>query len=440
MSSHNLSKQSPGLVVIGGGQASAQMIEVARQEGYEGPVTLVSEEPVLPYQRPPLSKQYLAGAHGEDWLLYRPDAFYTQHAVTLCLGSRAAAIDREKRQVTLESGEHIPYARLALATGTRAAILKVPGGDHARVFYIRTLADVARLQPVLGELNHVTIVGAGFIGLEVAAVLARMGKAVDVLARDSRVLPRLGCAGISTFLQDYHIRKGVAFHLSTVVAGIAGADGGRVKVLCGDGREILTDAVIAGIGAVPNTALAQRAGLACDNGIVVDEYAVSTDPYILAAGDCTNHPNRHAGRRLRLETVHNAVEQGRTAGFTIAGKARPYEQTPWVWSDQFDLRIQSVGVPDDFDAEVVRGDPGRGQFSVFQYQGQRLTGATMVNQPLVFAATRRILNARLSLSPDEAADSRFDLQSLAKKRPSLDFDRPWPTRQEKAGAKSWGHA
>lgn len=428
-----------GLVVIGGGQASTQLIEVARQEGYGGPITLITEEPVLPYQRPPLSKQYLGGSQGQDWLLYRPADFYPKNRVDVHLGSRALSIDRAQRQVILYSGERIPYGKLALATGTRAALLDVPGGDHPNVFYIRTLADVERLKPLLGSLNSIAIVGAGFIGLEAAAVLVKMGKKVDVLARHDRVLPRLYCEPVSRFLQDHHQRQGVNFALRTSVASIEAPARGQLKVISGDGSVFPCDAVIVGIGAIPNTELAQAAGLDCDNGIVVDEFAVTSDPDILAAGDCTNHPNPFARQRLRLETVHNAVEQGRTAGFTIAGKAEPYRQTPWVWSDQFKLRIQSVGIPDGVDQEVVRGSIASGQFSVFQFRGGQLIAATMVNQPLVFGATRRILNERIPLTPDETADSCFDLQSLPKKRARLDFDVPWPTRFEKARAKSWGH-
>jgi 3-phenylpropionate/trans-cinnamate dioxygenase ferredoxin reductase component len=433
VSSHN-----PGLVVIGGGQASIQLIEVARQEGYSDPVTLISAEASLPYQRPPLSKQYLAGEHDEDWLLYRPGDFYRRHQVKVLLDSTVVGINRDARQVSLEDGTKVSYATLALATGARATQLTVPGHSLDKVYYIRTIDDVNRLRPRVPEVGSVTIIGAGFIGLEAAAVLARLGKKVTVLASQDRILAKLGCPQVSEFLHREHTRHGVELALNAKVSAIRQLEGGDVEVSCEDGRVFASQMVIVGIGAIPNVELFETSGLACDNGIVVDEYAVTSDPNIVAAGDCTSHPSGHGKRQLRLETVHNAVEQGRTAGFTVAGKRQPYVQTPWVWSDQYKLRIQSVGISEGYDHTVVRGSPAQGSFTVFYFHCDHLLAATSINQPHVFAATRRILNERLPLSHQEAADEGCNLRNLPMRRVQLDFEVPWPSRVDKHRTTEWG--
>jgi 3-phenylpropionate/trans-cinnamate dioxygenase ferredoxin reductase component len=428
-----------GLVVIGAGQASAQLIEVARQNGYAAPITLIGEEPVLPYQRPPLSKQFLAGAKDAAWLRYRPAAFYAGNGVELRLGQRAIAIDRAACSVVLESGDTIAYSLLALVTGARSRRLDVPGDDLDAVYYIRTLADVNRLQPRLADVRRVTIIGAGFIGLEAAAVLVQLGKQVTLLAAQDRVLPKLGCVELSRFLQDEHAKHGVQIIADADVAALNACAGGGIEVCCRNGAVYVSDIVLAGIGAVANTEIAEAAGLECDNGIVVDAFAQTSDATIVAAGDCTNHPSGHSRQRLRLETVHNAVEQGRTAGLSIAGKPEAYVQAPWLWSDQYDLRIQSVGVADEHDQAVTRGSIARGSFTRFYFRQGHLLAATSVNHPLVFGAVRRILNSRIPVTPDEAANSIFDLATLARPQPALDFEIPWPTRAEKK-ASLWGHA
>jgi 3-phenylpropionate/trans-cinnamate dioxygenase ferredoxin reductase subunit len=430
---------SPGLLVIGGGQASAQLIEVARQNGYAEPITLISEEPVLPYQRPPLSKQFLAGAKDAAWLRYRPDDFYGSNGVALRLGQRAIAIDRSAFSVVLGSGEVLFYSSLALTTGTRSRRLTVPGDELDSIYYIRTLADVCRLQTRLAGARSVTIIGAGFIGLEAAAVLVQLGKQVTLLAAQERVLPKLGCVELSNFLQAEHTKHGVKIVCNAEVAALNACAGGGIEVFCTNGAVHEADIVLVGIGALPNTEIAEAAGLECNNGIVVNTFAQTSDTAIVAAGDCTNHPSGHSRQRLRLETVHNALEQGRTAGLTIAGKREAYVQAPWLWSDQYDLRIQSVGVADEHDQAVTRGSIARGSFTRFYFRQGHLLAATSVNQPLVFGATRRLLNEGISITPDEASNANVDLAALAQRRPMLDFEIPWLTRAEKK-ARLWGHA
>jgi 3-phenylpropionate/trans-cinnamate dioxygenase ferredoxin reductase subunit len=427
------------LVVIGGGQAAAQLIEVARQQGYEGAITLVSDEPVLPYQRPPLSKQYLTGLYGPDWLLYRPKHFYEKFDIAVQLGRRAAEIDRTAATVRLDDGTQLSYDRLALTTGARARRLMVPGAEHPHVFYIRTLTDVDGLRFRLGAARRVVIVGAGFIGLETAAVLVQTGIEVTLLATGDRLIPRIAGSEVASFLLDQHLMHGVNVVMLTMVSALRDLGNGCVAVILEDGRSYEADIVLIGIGAVANVELAEAAGLLCDDGVMVDELARTSDPAIVAAGDCTNHPNGLLGRRLRLETVHKAVEQGRTAGATIAGQVLPYTQSPWVWSDQYKLRLQSVGVPDGYDSTVLRGKLADGRFSLFYYCGDSLLAVSCINQPLVFGAVRRILNERIPLHAGQAADTTFDLTQLPSRNTTLDFDIPWPTKFEKRHvALAWG--
>jgi 3-phenylpropionate/trans-cinnamate dioxygenase ferredoxin reductase component len=427
------------LVVIGGGQAATQLIEVARQKGFEGTITLVSDEPILPYQRPPLSKQYLTGLYGPDWLLYRPERFYEKFAIVVRLGRLATEIDRATAKVRLDDGTQLPYDKLALAMGARSRRLTVPGVDQPHVFYIRTLADVDGLRARLDATRSVVIVGAGLIGLEVAAVLVQTGVDVTLLAAGDRLIPRIVDGEIASFLLDHHLRHGVNVVMRATVVALGDLGNGRVAVVLEDGRSYQADMVLIGIGAMANVELAEAAGLLCDNGIVVNELARTSDPAIVAAGDCTNHPNGLVGRRLRLETVHNAVEQGRTAGATIAGQELPYIQSPWVWSDQYKLRLQSVGVSEGYDRTVLRGRPAEGRFSLFYYRGDDLLAVNCINQPLIFGAVRRLLNERIPLHPDEAADTGFDLTRPLPRTTTLAFDIPWRTKFEKQQpALAWG--
>jgi 3-phenylpropionate/trans-cinnamate dioxygenase ferredoxin reductase subunit len=428
-------------VVVGGGQAAAQLIEVARQEGFQGHVTLVTEEPVLPYQRPPLSKQFLAGHYAADWLLYRPADFYTKHTIDVRLGRRAVEIDRARGTVRLDDDSLVAYDQLALTTGARARRLELEGDALDSVCYIRTLADVESLRPKLQASRRIVIIGGGFIGLEAAAVLVQLGHTVTLLAASAEVIPRIATRDISGFLIEAHRRHGVSILPNTTVTALNVRANERIDVVTHTGEVHTADLVIAGIGAEPTVELAQAAGLRCDNGIVVDAYARTTDPAIVAAGDCTNHPNALLGANLRLETVHNAVEQGRTAGATVAGKELPYVQVPWVWSDQYGLRIQSVGVMEGFNRTYLRGDPARGSFAIFYYRDDALLAASTINLPMAFGAVRRALNHGIPLTPEQATDPKFDLASFAKRRARLSFDVPWPTRFEKQQRSlAWGHA
>jgi len=432
------SANKAGIVVVGGGQAAAQLIETLRYEGYAGGITLVGDEPGLPYQRPPLSKQYLAGARAPDWLLYRPSAFYARHGVDTLLGVAASAIDRAARRITLADGRTIAYDQLAIATGCRVRKLSVPGAevcDVGGVHYLRTIADVDRIRARLTTARRVVIIGGGFIGLEVAAMLVQLGHTVTVLEAQDRVLPRVVAPLVAEFFSHQHQRHGVRIVTGAHVVELRVGPEQTREIVCADGERHLADLLIVGIGVLPNVELAQAAGLACDRasgGIIVDEYARSSDAHIVAAGDCASQPHPRSGGHMRLETVHNAVEQARTAATTLCGKEVPYRQAPWVWSDQYALRLQAVGMIEGADTEVLRGDPATGKFSLFYFQDERLLAAHCVNRSADFAATRRLLNEDIALTHAQAADATFELSQLLPARVRLRFDQPWPPRSRSA--------
>jgi len=374
-------------------------------------VTLVAEEAFHPYQRPPLSKDYLAGKVELQRLMFRPSTFYEQHAIDLRLGVAATAIDPAGARVTLADGSELGYSGLALTTGTRVRALPAPGAELPGVHYLRTIADVDAIRAELGAATNIVIIGGGFIGLEVAAVARAARKQVTVLEMQERVMPRVVSPTVSEFYQRYHKRKGVKIVTGARVAELKAGEGRVGAVLCDDGSEHPADLVIIGIGVLPNITRAEAAGLKCANGIVVDELARTSDPRVVAAGDCTNHYNPLLKRRLRLESVQNAVDQAKTAAATLLGEELPYTQVPWFWTDQYDLKMQMAGISEGYDAEVVRGDPKEKAFSVFYFRDERLLAVDSVNRPADHMQSRRLLQAGAALSREQAADPEFELKS-----------------------------
>ena len=416
-----------GIVVIGGGQAAAQLVDEVRRLDADVPLSLYTQETLLPYQRPPLSKQLLRGEHDLDWLLYRPAEFYRARNVRVVTGARVAAIHRDRRELELAAGSRVPYGRLALATGCRVRRLAVPGGEH--VHYIRSHADTGAITAQLGAARRVVVVGGGFIGLETAASLRQGGVAVTLLVQQSRVLEQLAAPEISACLAGLQAAHGVAVHCGVTVSAVERDSSGTLQVLTSDGGAYPADLVVAGIGVTPCSELAEAAGLRVDNGIEVDEHALTSDPDIVAAGDCTSHPSPLLARRLRLETVHNAVEQARVAAATLCGEPRTYAQIPWVWSDQFDCRFQGVGYAPGYDSTVLRGDPGSGRFSVFYFAGPRPLAMHAVNAPREFAAARCLFNRQLAPSRAQVEDPGWDLvtaaANLVDRSAGIRFDRGW---------------
>jgi 3-phenylpropionate/trans-cinnamate dioxygenase ferredoxin reductase subunit len=398
---------SERVVIVGAGQAGGQIAATLRIAGYAGEIALVGEEIHAPYHRPPLSKAYLAGKVDIAQVLLRPADFYVKHAIDLKLGARVVAIDRAQNCVTLTTGEMLPYSWLALATGARVRSLPIPGAHDPHVFYLRTLADIDHIRSALAGAARIVIIGGGFVGLEAAAVLRTSGLAVTVVEIQDRLMPRVVSPTVSAFYLELHGKRGVEVVTNTGVNAIVGR-----AVQLTNGRTVPADAVIIGVGVVPNVELAQAAGLACDNGIVVDNCARTEDPRIVAAGDCTQHPNALLGRRLRLESVHNAVEQAATAAKTILRIPHPYSQVPWFWSDQYEFKLQMVGISTGYDSEVVRGAIANGKFSVFHYREGKLLAIDSVNRPVDYMQGRRLLGAGLSPTPAQVADAAFDLKTI----------------------------
>jgi 3-phenylpropionate/trans-cinnamate dioxygenase ferredoxin reductase component len=400
------------IVIVGGGQAGGQLASELRTLGHAGPITLVSEEPWIPYKRPPLAKTYLAGSVPRESLYVMPQASFDKARVDFIGGVRATRIDRTARVLELADGRRLGYDRLALCTGSRARTLNLPGADSPGIYPLRTLADVDAIHTHCGAGRRAVIVGGGFIGLEAAAVLRKMEMQVTVLEGLPRVLARVTAPPVSAFYERVHREAGVDLRTDVKLQGFAPRDAG-VDVLLGDGTSITADVVIIGIGIVPNVELAQDAGLAVDNGIVVDEATQTSDPHIVAAGDCTSHPSAFLGRRLRLESVPNALEQSRVAARTLLGQTASYNAVPWFWSDQYDLKLQMVGISAGHDQVVLRGDPAtQRNFTAFYLAQGRIIAVDCVSRPQEFMLAKKLVADKAALDPAALADEGQPLKSL----------------------------
>lgn len=401
------------IVIIGASHAGAHLAEALHRENWSGGILLIGDEPELPYNRPPLSKDFLAGKMDEDRLPIRDASFFAERGIVTLFGRRAVAIDRTARTVTTDDGAQHGYTGLALATGARPRHLGVAGEQLDGVFVLRTVADVRRIRAHLDRTRRVVVVGGGFIGLECAASLRGLGKEVTVFEARERLMPRVVPPLISEFYTRLHEDHGVRILCDAGVSGFAG-EGGRVTgVERADGTLFPADMVVVGIGVVPNVELARDCGLDCDNGIVVDERARTSDAAIVAAGDCTNHPNRFFGGRVRLESVQNATDQSRTAAATLVGRDLPYDAVPWFWSDQFGVKLQMVGTSQGHDRHAVRGDVAARRFSAFYFKDERLTGVDSLNSPADHMAARRLIAAGTAITSEQAADPAVDLRKLA---------------------------
>jgi 3-phenylpropionate/trans-cinnamate dioxygenase ferredoxin reductase subunit len=398
------------LIVVGGSYAGLQIALSARAAGFAEAILLLGDEPHLPYQRPPLSKGFLTGKVAETALPIRPAAVLEQNRIEPVLGVRATAIDRAAHTVTTSDGRTLRYGRLALAVGCRPRLLPVAGAVLDGVLYLRTLDDAIALKARMPQAQSVAIIGGGFIGLEIAASMAQLGKEVTVVEALPRVLARALPVRLSDFLTGVHRGAGVRLRTQTSVAEIEG-EGGRARAIrLGDGTRCPADLVIVGIGVLPNVELAAEAGLSCQDGIVADAFGRTDDPEIVAAGDCTRHPNRFSpGAPIRLESVQNALDQAKTAGNTIAGVLKPYDAVPWFWSDQYDLKLQMVGLSQGHDEAVVRGAPEEQKFSVFYFRDGALIGIDSINRPGDHMAGRQLIPAGTTLTPQQAGDPTFDL-------------------------------
>ena len=389
------------VVIIGGGQGGFQTAASLRAEGFEEPITLIGDEPNIPYQRPPLSKGFLLGKQEQRHAELRPVAFYETQRIAL-VTARATAIDRLARHVILDSGERIEYDTLVLATGARNKLL-----PHENVLYLRTLAEAAEIRERLTSAQDVVVIGGGFIGLEVAAAARTLSKQVTVIEGQARLMARVVAPVVSEYFRGQHEQKGVDVLLNAELHGIF-----EKEVLLGERMRRPADLVIAGIGVIPNVELALDAGLPVGNGITVDEYLRTPDERIFAIGDCAESPNPFAGALARLESVQNAVDQAAFVAKTIVGHGAPYASVPWFWTDQYDIHMQMAGLPTGFDQVVTRGDHTSSKFSVFYFRERKLCSVDSINRPADHLAARKLIGARTALSPDQAADESFDLKTV----------------------------
>jgi 3-phenylpropionate/trans-cinnamate dioxygenase ferredoxin reductase subunit len=400
------------IVIVGAGQAAMQAVDTLRRRGFAGELTLVGDEPSPPYQRPPLSKKYLAGSVDRERLLIRPAAFFADHAVTTHFGHRVTDIARRERHVRLDDGRVLPYDALLLATGSRPRPLLAPGRELAGVHYLRTIADADRIREECAAGGRVIIIGGGYIGLEVAATARERGMEVTVLEMAPRVMSRVTSPEVSAFYEAEHARHGVRIHCNENVRALHGdARTGRVRaVLTEEGGEYAADLVIAGVGVAPADELARAAGLECENGVVTDAHCRTADEAIYAAGDCASHLNRQYGRHMRLESVDNAFEQGTTVALNLLGTETVHDKVPWFWSDQFDLKLIIVGVGAGYDSAIVRGSPATRSFSICYLRGGELVALDSINTPKDQMAARKLIAAHARPQPDKLADPAIPLK------------------------------
>lgn len=401
---------SERIVIVGAGHAAGQVVSTLRHRDFGGEIVVLGDEPWLPYQRPPLSKKYLSGDLPRDRLLIRPPEFYDEPGTDVRLGMRVDEIDRGRGEVRA-GGDRIGYDRLVIATGASVRRLAIDGADLDGVHYLRSIDDVDRIRGALEGVTRVAIVGAGYIGLEVAAVLAGRDLDVTVVEMAERVMSRVVSPQVSAFFEREHKSRGVRLMLSTGIAAFEG-DARVSGIRTNRGDVVPADLVVVGIGIQPNTELADAAGLAVDNGIVVDDTCRTADPAIYAVGDCTLHPSRVYDRTLRLESVHNAVEQAKTAALCIVGDETHYDQVPWFWSDQYDIKLQIAGLSEDYDDVVIRGDMETRSFSCLYLDDGRLIAVDAINAPRDFMQSKPLIAAGARPDPGLIADTGTSLADL----------------------------
>ena len=385
------------VVIIGGGHAAAEAVTSLRMNDWEGGICLISDETHLPYQRPPLSKAYFNDQISAEKLAIKKMTVYEKTATHLMLGRRAQEIDRTNKVVILDNGDSVVYTKLIIATGTRARKLSIEGADLPCVNYLRTLDDVTRIKEKVRSGTRLLVVGAGYIGLEIAASATKLGAQVTVLEAIDRVLARVTCETMSKFYQDLHRDAGVDIRLSVGVARFE-ANGQAYRAVLNNGSTVDFDVVIVGIGVLPNVELAEQAGLECNNGIVVNEFTQTNDENVFAIGDCCNHPNLFYDRRVRLESVPNAMEQAKTAASVITGNPKPYSAFPWFWSDQYDVKLQTAGLSEGYTEFVVRGEPKGKKFCIFYLKGNKLIAMDAINSAPDFMKAKQLIQNKCEIS------------------------------------------
>ncbi len=399
------------IAIAGAGHAAGQAVATLKQKKFGGHIVLVGDEPYLPYQRPPLSKKFLAGEMPAERLAIKPAVFYDDPQIDLRLSTRVDSIDRNTRRLTTTSKDTIAYDKLILALGSRVRKVDVEGSQLDGIHYLRSIADVDDIRAAVSAGARVVIVGAGYVGLEVAAVCRQLGLDVTVIEMADRVMSRVVSPQVSDFYQKTHESRGVKLLLSTGLSAFRG-DGKVESVLTSDGQTLGADFVVVGIGILPNAELAESAGLEVNDGIVVNDQCQTSDPNIYAIGDCTSHPNAIYNRQLRLESVHNALEQAKTAASNICGIDTHYSQVPWFWSDQYDLKLQIAGLSEGYDEAILRGDPGGGSFSCLYLQDGILIAVDAINAPKDFVQSKALIAGHARIDPRRLADVDVALKDL----------------------------
>jgi 3-phenylpropionate/trans-cinnamate dioxygenase ferredoxin reductase subunit len=379
------------IIVIGAGHGGAQLVDSLRSGGFDGRLILIGDEPYRPYDRPSTSKELLSGGVEMERIFLKRDQFYADKNIDVRLSASVTAIDRAARTVTLASCDSLSYDKLVIATGARARKLQVPGADLDGVFYLRTLADSQAIGAQLGPGKRLAIVGGGYVGLEVAASATKLGCKVTVIEMQERLLARVAGAEIAEFYADAHREAGVELHFGVVLEGFTGENGALKSVRLTDGSEVPADVAVVGIGSIPNTELAAAAGLAVENGIVVDDCGRTGDPAIFAIGDATNHPNNLLHKRLRLESVPAAMGQARAAASAIVGNPKPFQELPWFWSDQYDLKLQIAGLSEIGDHVVLRGDPAGRRFAAWYLRQGVIVAVNAVNSARDFMTGKKLI-------------------------------------------------
>jgi 3-phenylpropionate/trans-cinnamate dioxygenase ferredoxin reductase subunit len=401
------------ILIIGAGQAAAQAAATLRSKGYSGALSIVGEEPFPPYQRPPLSKAYLAGTFERERLALKPPLFYESERIALKLGTRATHLDPKGRRVTLSDGTEETYDKLLFATGARARRVNLPGSTLANIFYLRSIADADAMRGALQQGTRLVTVGGGYIGLEVTASAIKRGAKVVVVEMAPRLMMRVVSEAVSAFYLKEHLSHGADIRLNATVRSFVGKGGMLAGVELADGTTISADCAVVGVGVEPNVELAAEAGLACEDGILTDEYGQTSDDSIFAAGDCTRHPNDLVSGRVRLESVQNAVDQAKHAALAMLGEKVPYREVPWFWSDQYDLKLQIAGLSSGHDRQVVRGDPATRSFAVFYLRRGTVVAVDAVNAASEYMFGRKLIAARAHVSPARLADASIPMKELA---------------------------
>lgn len=401
------------VIIVGAGHAGANAAITLRQAGFAGSIAMIGEEMELPYERPPLSKEYFAGEKAFERILIRPAKFWEEREVAMLPGRRVVAVDPQHRRISTADGAHFTYGELIWATGGHPRTLPVPGGDLPGVQGVRTREDADRMKAAAETAGQIVVIGGGYIGLEAAAVLAKAGKKVVVLEALDRVLARVAGADLSRFYEQEHRAHGVDIRLGVAVEAIEG-DTHATGVRLASGERIAADLVIVGIGIIPAVEPLLVAGAAGGNGVKVDAFCRTSLPHIHAVGDCAAHTNRYAaGAVIRLESVQNANDQAATAAKDICGKAEPYDAVPWFWSNQYDLRLQTVGLSIGHDRAVLRGDPTTRSFSVVYLREGRVIALDCVNATKDYVQGKALVMAGAAIAPEALADAARPLKELA---------------------------